>query len=75
MCCVFSPHHQVSPSHAPNLSIIPPRNFSFRTHLKFSRIEILRGNVEEAVRLNVREIEALQVPTCAFPSEIPASTK
>jgi hypothetical protein len=29
--------------------------------LQLSRIELLRGNAEEAIRLNVREIEALQV--------------
>jgi hypothetical protein len=33
----------------------------FHLILKFSRIELLRGNAEEAIRLNVREIEALQV--------------
>jgi len=42
----------------------------FRPHLKFSRIEILRGNVEEAVRLNVRELEALQVRLRVLSQEV-----
>lgn len=42
--------------------------------LKFSRIELLRGNADEAIRLNVREIEALQVHVCGLASERPAST-
>jgi hypothetical protein len=42
--------------------------------MKFSRIELLRGNAEEAIRLNVREIEALQVLIYGLESERTASS-
>lgn len=53
--CLFSPFQ-------------PP--FFIQLTSTISRIELLRGNAEEAIRLNVREIEALQVVSPCHPMQL-----